>query len=104
MPLLDYFKINTPYSTGYGDYLVRAWSWNVNRAYGGGAVGMVLAWPIWQVTGALMGGVLCIIATIVTFCFLIRLDVKGIAERIKQGAADSRQRKAAEAQHKAAQA
>ncbi len=61
---------------------------------GGGLVGMLLAWPLWTAFGAGFGGAISIIATIVAFCFLIRLDVKGIWRKIQLRREDRRARQA----------
>ena len=64
-------------------YLTRAFTYGSRGNVGGGLIGMVIAWPLWKLVGAIFGGVIAIIGIIVSFCFLIRLDVKGIARKAK---------------------
>ncbi len=59
---------------------------NDKRSIGGGLLGMLLAWPLWKGFGAIGGGVVAILASVVVFLFLIRLDVKGIVTGIRNKA------------------
>ena len=64
-------------------YLTRAFTYGSRGNVGGGLIGMVIAWPLWKLLGAIFGGIIAIIGIIVSFCFLIRLDVKGIIRKAK---------------------
>ena len=64
-------------------YLTRAFNYGSRGSVGGGLIGMVIAWPLWKTVGAIFGGVIAILGIIVSFCFLIRLDVKGIIRKAK---------------------
>jgi len=84
--LLDYFKASI-FQVGETDtlpaYLTRAFDLGSRRSVGGGLMGMVLAWPLWKGLGAVFSGVVMILAAVVVFLFLIRLDVKGIWHKIQ---------------------
>ncbi len=77
--------------TAFDAYLARSYEMGV-KGYSGGVLGMLLAWPLYQLLGnAILGGVLCIIGALVDVVFLIRLDIPGIIAQL-QGKADERQR------------
>ena len=97
VPLMRYFynqnlsRGQSP--TGFDAYMARSYELGCSRKAGGGALGMLLAWPLYQLLGnAVLGGVLCILGAVVDFLFLIRLDVKGILAKIR-GRADERQQR-----------
>ena len=77
-------------------YLTQGYNYGRLSNAGGGLVGMLLGWPLWKLIGAIGGGIVTIVAAIVNFCFLIRLDVKGI---IGKSQAHQEERRA----HRAAQ-
>ncbi len=84
--LLDYMKAyiaQTTMADVMPAYLTRAFDFGSRYGIGGGLVGMLLSWPLWKGLGAIFGAVLVIIAAVVTFLFLIRLDVKGIVGKAK---------------------
>ena len=84
--LLDYFK-SSIFQVGGADtlpsYLTRAFDFGSRRAIGGGLIGTLLAWPMWKALGAIFSAILIILAALVDFLFLIRLDVKGIWHKIQ---------------------
>ena len=97
VPLMRYFynqnlaRGQSP--TGFDAYLARSYELGLSRKAGGGALGMLLAWPMYQLLGnAVLGGVLCILGAAVDVLFLIRLDVKGILAKLR-GRADERQQR-----------
>ncbi len=77
-------------------YLTRAFDFGSRYSIGGGLIGMLLSWPLWKGLGAIFGAVIVIIAAVVTFLFLIRLDVRGIIGRVKSRKEERRARQAAE--------
>ena len=81
-------------------YLTRAFDFGSRYSIGGGLIGMLLSWPLWKGLGAVFGAVITIIAAVVAFLFLIRLDVKGIAAKAK---ARKDERRAQQAAQEAAQ-
>ena len=85
-PLMTYFQ-GVIQSSGRADtmppYLTEGFKRGQSYYQGGGLIGTLLAWPLWKGLGAIGGGVTAILASIVTFCFLIRLDVKGIWRKIQ---------------------
>ena len=98
--LMDYTR---SYIAGMGgqdvmaSYLTRAFDFGSRYGIGGGLIGMLLSWPLWKAFGAIAGAVTAIIAAIVTFLFLIRLEdmqirkVSGLdAETIMVGAMGSK--------------
>ena len=65
-------------------------------SFGGGLIGMLLAWPVWYgfgngagISGEVFAAVLVILLALVTFCFLIRLDMKGIIAWMQGKSADA---------------
>ena len=84
--LLDYMRAYIA-QTGMADvmpaYLTRAFDFGSRYGIGGGLIGMLLSWPLWKGLGAIFGAVIIIIAAVVTFLFMIRLDVKGMVGKAK---------------------
>ena len=95
--MMDYFK-SVIAQMGAADsmpaYLTRAFDFGARRVSGGGLVGVLLAWPLWKGLGAIFGAVIVILAAVVTFFFLIKLDVKGLWGKF-QTHQDNRRAKAA---------
>ncbi len=77
-------------------YLTRGFVLGSQGNLGGGLLGILLGWPLWKTIGAMAGGIITILAIIVTFLFLIRLDVKGIAAKAQHRKDERRARQAAE--------
>ncbi len=97
--LMDYFQSSIA-ATGRADvmpsYLTEGFKRGQYANQGGGLVGMLLAWPLWKLVGPIGGGVIAIIAIIISCCFLIRLDVKGIIRKAKYRREERRARQAAQ--------
>ena len=95
--MMDYFR-SVIGQMGAADampaYLTRAFDFGARRVSGGGLIGVLLAWPLWKGLGAIFGAVIIILAAVVTFLFLIRLDVKGLWGKF-QAHQDNRRAKAA---------
>ena len=95
--MMDYFK-SVIAQMGAADtmpaYLTRAFDFGARRVSGGGLIGVLLAWPLWKGLGAIFGAVIIILAAVVTFLFLIKLDVKGLWGKF-QTHQDNRRAKAA---------
>ncbi len=95
--MMDYFK-SVIAQMGAADtmpaYLTRAFDFGARRVSGGGLIGVLLAWPLWKGLGAIFGAVIIILAAVVTFLFLIKLDVKGLWGKF-QAHQDNRRAKAA---------
>ncbi|MBQ8554493.1 MAG: DNA translocase FtsK [Clostridia bacterium] len=75
-----------------GAFLTRAFDLGGTHGVGGGLLGMLLAWPLWTFLSAIPGAIIVILLAIVTFLFLIKLDVKGIAGSMKARQDDRRMR------------
>ncbi|MBR6668960.1 MAG: DUF87 domain-containing protein [Clostridia bacterium] len=98
-PLMKQFQTDIV-ASGRADamppYLTEGFRRGQSSYQGGGLIGMLLAWPLWKAFNAGFGAAITIIAIIVTFCFLIRLDVKGIWRKIQQRREDRRAQQAAQ--------
>ena len=84
--LLDYMRAyiaQTSMADVMPAYLTRAFDFGSRYGIGGGLIGMLLSWPLWKGLGAIFGAVIIIIAAVVTFLFMIRLDVKGMVGKAK---------------------
>ena len=77
-------------------YLTRAFDFGARYAYGGGLIGMLLAWPLWKALGTIPGAVVTILLAVVNFLFLIKLDVRGLWAKRQRRKEDRQARKAAE--------
>ena len=77
-------------------YLTQGYNYSRDTNMGGGLIGMVLGWPLWKLLGAVGGGIAAIFAAVVNFCFLIKLDVKGIIGKSQAHQEERRARRAAQ--------
>ena len=86
--LMDYFYTNnqsrssTP--AAYDLFLARAYELGAMKGLSGGLFGMLLAWPLWKVLGAIGGGIIAALLAVVAFLFLIRLDFRKIFGQVKE--------------------
>ena len=95
------YQNNTGRGTSPGAYdlfLARAYELGAGKGYGCGVFGMLLAWPLWQVLGAIGGGIVAALAAAAVFLFLIRLDFRGIFGKMQQRKEDRRAWQAEEAE------
>jgi len=80
--LMDFFYAdNQSRSTtpgAYDLYLARAYELGAQRSAGAGLFGMLLAWPLWKLLGAVGGGIVAVLLAAVAFLFMIRLDFRKI--------------------------
>ena len=99
--MMDYFK-SVIAQMGMADsmpaYLTRAFDFGARRVSGGGLIGVLLAWPLWKGLGAIFGAVIVILAAVVVFLFLIKLDVKGLWGKFQVHQDNRRQKAAAQAE------
>ncbi len=77
-------------------YLNKGFTYGVQKGYGGGLLGIPLAYPLWRSVGVTPGAVIVILAAVIVFLFLIRLDVPGIIAKGKSRREERRARQAAE--------
>lgn len=90
--VMDSLRMKT---NGLGGYLQEAFALGI-RGIGGGAMGMLLAWPVWRLIGAIPGAVLLILGLLVVLFFLFHVDVKAIGERMQAKKAERIQKQEAE--------
>ena len=72
---------------GYMDFLVRAFDLGAKRGMGGGAIGMVLAWPVWKLLGPIFAIILSVMGIVGGSLLLFRVDVKGMIAKAKASSA-----------------
>ena len=101
--LMDYLytsnqsRSSTP--GAYDLYLARAYELGASKGLSGGLFGMLLAWPLWKVVGAVGGGIIGALLAVVAFLFMIRLDFKKIFGQVKEKQEQRRAYQAQEDQH-----
>lgn len=67
----------------WGEYFVRGYK--LSAQYGlGGAMGMLLAWPLFQGLGQILSSVVLVVAMIALAIFICNIDVKGIVARTSE--------------------
>ena len=86
VPLMQYFlTLNQGVSGDPGAFdlfLARAYVLGADRHMSGGLLGMLLAWPLWQVMGVLPSAIITCLMAVGTFLLLIRLDFKKLFGRM----------------------
>lgn len=107
MPLMEYFRNQNiakgQSASGFDAFLARSYELGARSSMGGGLLGMLLAWPLWQLLGnAVLGAILCLLLAIVDVLFMVRLDMKGLLAMI-QGRQSSRQARQEQEQRTLAQ-
>ena len=96
LPLLDYMQRLNSYAIGYGDYLTRGYEWNMTVSYaGGGAIGMLTAWPLWRLLGSVPAIVVLALGILTDLGFLFHVKPKKLLERLK-AVTDGMKRRGAE--------
>ena len=66
--------------------------WDLGRkGSGGGALGMLLAWPLWKTIGVIPGVALLVLLTIADGLALFRVDVKALIDRARSQSAQRRE-------------
>ena len=66
--------------------------WDLGRkGSGGGALGMLLAWPLWKTIGVIPGVALLVLLTIADGLALFRVDVKALIDRARSRSAQRRE-------------
>lgn len=99
VPLMDSFQTviaQSAVADSLPAYLSKGFNYGVQKGYGGGLLGIPLAYPLWRSMDETTGAVIVILATVIVFLFLIRLDVPGIIAKGKSRREDRRARQAAE--------
>ena len=96
MPLMEYLyqqnrvRTNQPYA--FDQFLARAYEQGVNSGRSGGLLGMLLAWPIWRLLGAIPGAIATILLAIVSAMAMFRLTPARIMALAQRGS-EARQRR-----------
>ena len=86
--LMDYFYANNQSRSAapgaYDLFLARAYELGAQKGASGGLFGMLLAWPMWKLVGAIGGGIIAVLLAVAAFLFLIKLDFKKIIGQLQQ--------------------
>ena len=101
MMLMDYLKESNaarynPPDT-YQLFLARGYELG-RKGLGGGLLGMLLAWPLWKLVGAIPGMVVVALLALADMVFLFHVDVKKLAGQARNQASLRAQRKEQEQQ------
>ncbi len=107
MPLMEYFRsqnvVKGQSASGFDAFLARSYELGARSAMGGGVLGMLLAWPLWQLLGnAVLAAILCLLMAAGVILFMVRLDMKGLLAMI-QGKQSRRQARQEQEQRTLAQ-
>ena len=96
MPLMEYlYQLNrarTGTPTAFDQFLARAYEQGVNSGRSGGLLGMLLAWPMWRLLGAVPAAIVSILLAIVAVMAMLKLTPQRIMALIQQGGAARQQR------------
>ncbi len=83
--------------TSYSQFVGFSYTFCVNHAgLAGGLLGMLIAWPLWTLTGAVVGGILCILGACALFFLMLHLNLARLRERLSAGRAARENRQAAD--------
>ena len=96
MSLMDYLlKLNsTKYNPADSFQLFISRGWELGRkSTGGGALGMLLAWPLWKTIGIIPGVILMVLLAAADAVVLFRVDVKKLFNQAQQQVQARDQRK-----------
>ena len=58
----------------YSTYLARSYEWGSTYGYCGGALGMLLCWPLWKLGGAVLAAILTALLMLADLFFLLNLS------------------------------
>ena len=87
VPLMQYFHtINQSRSAtpaAFDLFLARAYEMGARSGMGGGLLGMLLAWPLWQLAGVLPAAIITCLLAVGDFLLLIQLDFKKLFGRVR---------------------
>ena len=97
-PLMEYIKIANMRQTfgngeGFWDYISRAYQLCSPRGESGGALGMLLAWPLYKGLGTTVSVGLLGIAILGLLILLSKLDVKAMAFNLRERSGERREAK-----------
>lgn len=87
-----------PNADGYWNVICSAYRFCALRGEAGGALGMVLAWPMWIFMGRIIGTIVLVLIAIVCILFVSRFDVMGLLSSMRQSHDERSARKEAERQ------
>lgn len=84
LSLLDFFQRQDSYAISFGDYLQRGYEWNMTISYaGGGAVGMLTAWPLWRLLGAVPAVIVLVAGILMDAAMLLHVKPKRVLDKLK---------------------
>ncbi len=84
LALPDYFWAQaSPADRGYLWLIRRSYTFSASRSAGGGALGMLLAYPVWRLTGPVIAAVIVILLTVALLFLLFRLSPAVILQKLK---------------------
>ncbi len=86
----DYYSV-TPDSLG--EFLKYAYNLSAKAAATGGALGMLLAWPLWTLMGVFPSIALLIVAMVALALFISNVNVKDVFDRMGERSAARRQQR-----------
>ena len=95
--LMDFYRVSSYDPGSFATYLAKAGSSGTQRHIGGGYLGMLPAWPLWSVMGAVPAAIVCILLAIVDVLFLVRFDARTVLLGLKNRQ-DARQERSARQQ------
>lgn len=79
--------------SGFLNMLYSVFMLSYKRGLFGGAVGMLLAWPLWKYLGNVLAMIILCVVSLVCALFITHFDFAQLAENMKNSAAERRQRK-----------
>ena len=96
MPLMEYlYQLNrarTGSPTAVDQFLARAYEQGVSSGRSGGLLGMLLAWPMWRLLGAIPAAIVSILLAIVAAMAMLKLTPQRIMALVREGGAARQQR------------
>ena len=96
MPLVEYlYQVNSARASNpsaFDQFLARAYEQGVNTGRSGGLLGMLLAWPLWQLLGAIPAAIVSILLAIVAAMAMFKLTPQRIMALVQRGGEARQQR------------
>ena len=94
--LMDYFhednRLHYTNPSDYDVFLARGYELGRDRMYGGGLLGMLLAWPLWRLMGAVPGCMIAILLALGDVLLLFRKELTQLIQQMRAKNDANRQR------------